>query len=314
MISFLWPWALALLVAVPLLVWLYRKGLRPPAQAVALHPDLALLARAASRSRWRHGPAALYLTACGLALLAVARPALPVPEAHPSAAIILALDSSWSMRADDIQPTRLDAAKAAVHAFLDDVPRNTRVGLVTFGYSANVVSPPTTDHERLRRAVELMTLQRGTAIGDALLASMSALPTLAEREAVGEPESLATIILLSDGQNRGGIDPLEALAEVRRNRITVHTVGVGTTAGSTSPGFGRAFRFDEATLRRIASETDGRYVFVDSASDLHDVYRDLGRALAWRMVPEEATALASLGAAVLLLAGLAWGERRRRVY
>ena len=318
--SFLWPAGLALLALVPLLAWWYLRGLRPPAMAVTLHPDLALIARASEGGRrWRrHLPAAIYLAACALTLFALARPSVPVPEAHPQAAIVLALDSSWSMRATDIEPSRLEAAKQAVYSFLDGVPRNTRVGLVTFGYFASTVSPPTQDHELLRQAVEELTLQRGTAIGEALLASVAALPSLDERQAASDdPKSLATVILLSDGQNRGGIPPFTALEMIVPEQVTVHTVGVGTERGGDNwgPGtFGRGYRFDETTLRRIAADTGGRYVFVDSASALNEVYRDLGSSLVWRMAPEEATGLFSLAAALLLLTGIVTAEWRRRVY
>lgn len=319
--SFLWPWGLALLALMPLLGWWYARSLRPPARAATLHPDLALIARASSGGRrWtRHLPAAIYLGACAFALFALARPSLPVPEAHPQAAIVLALDSSWSMRATDIQPSRLEAAKQAVYSFLDDVPRNTRVGLVTFGYFANTITPPTQDHDLLREAVEELTLQRGTAIGEALLASVEALPGLDEREAASDdPKSLATVILLSDGQNRGGINPFTALEMIVPEEVTVHTVGVGTNRGGGDNwgpgGFRRGYRFDETTLKRIADDTGGRYVFVDSAEDLNDVYRELGSSLVWRMAPEEATGIFSLGAAVLLLTGIVVAESRRRVY
>lgn len=318
--NFLWPWGLTLLAALPLLIWWYRRSLQAPARAATLHPDLALIARANRNGRrWpRHVPAAIYLAACTVALFAVARPSLPVPEAHPQAAIVLALDSSWSMRATDIEPSRLDAAKEAVYSFLDGVPRNTRVGLVTFGYFATTVSPPTEDHELLRQAVEHLSLQRGTAIGDALLESVESLPSLEERQAVvDDPQSLATVILLSDGQNRGGIEPLAALQMITPQEVTVHTVGVGTAMNEHDWAQGNlrpAYRFDEATLRRIAGETGGRYVFVDSASDLQDVYRDLGKGLVWRMALEEATGIFSLAAALLLLTGIVVAEARRRIY
>ena len=318
--SFLWPVGLALLGLLPLAVWWYLRALRPASRAVVLHPDLALIARASARNRrWRrHLPAAIYLSAFGIALFALARPSLPVPEAHPQAAIVLALDSSWSMRATDIEPSRLEAAKEAVYHFLEGVPENTRVGLVTFGYYANTVSPPTSEHELLRQAVEELTLQRGTAIGEALLESVEILPSLDERQAAADdPKSLATVILLSDGQNRGGIHPFEALAMVIPQQVTVHTVGVGTAQGGGDWGPGgmrRGYRFDETTLRRIAEDTGGEYVFVDSAADLSNVYRELGKGLVWRMAPEEATGVFSLAAAILLLGGIVVAESRRKVY
>ncbi|HEX7005031.1 MAG TPA: VWA domain-containing protein [Trueperaceae bacterium] len=319
--SFLWPWGLALLALAPLLIWLYFRSLRSAARAVTMHPDLALIARASETGRrWRrHVPAFIYLGTCTLALFALARPSLPAPEAHPQAAIILALDSSWSMRATDIEPSRLEAAKEAVYSFLDDVPDNIRVGLVTFGYFANTVAPPTRDHDLLREAIEELTLQRGTAIGEALLASVAALPSLEERRAAADdPKDLATVILLSDGQNRGGIDPVTALEMIVPEQVTVHTVGVGTDRGGGGDwgpgGYSRGYRFDESTLRRIAADTGGRYVFVDNASDLNDVYRELGNSLVWRMAPEEATGIFSLAAALLLLLGIVVAESQRRVY
>ncbi len=320
MSAFLWPWALALLLLAPLLVWLYRRGLEPPGASAVLHPDLALVARAgASGRRWRrHLGALLYFGALLLALLALARPTLAIPEANPQAGIMLALDVNLSMEARDIQPNRFEAARDAVRAFVDELPQGTRVGLVTFaGYATQVVSL-TDDHERLLTAVDRLRMDFGTVIGDALIGSVASLPSLAARELTGDdPERLATVILLSDGRNFGGVDPLIALEEAKRQRVTVHTVGVGTLSDGPIPGIPERYwfaaRFDEAMLRTIAEETGGRFVFVDSAGELRDVYRDLGRSLVWRFRREEATAVAALAASLLLLLSLGIGRLRRRV-
>ena len=318
--TFIWPWALLLLLALPLFIWLYRRLLKPPARSVAFHPDLALLKEAgASGRRWRrHAPAVVYLAALTLALVALARPTLKVPEANPQAGIVLALDVSRSMEATDIEPSRFEAARAALRTFVSELPEGARVGLVTFAGYATTVVPLTDDHERLLESVKFLNLGRGTAIGEALLESLGTLPSLETRQNLeDDPSSLATIILLSDGRNRNGVDPLEAVAEVQRQQVKVYTIGVGTSSAGSVPGlpgqFGGAGRFDETTLRTIAETTGGSYVFVDSARQLRDVYNQLSRALVWRFRRDEATALVTLAAAVLLFFSLVWSELRRRV-
>jgi Ca-activated chloride channel homolog len=156
--AFLWPWLLALLLLAPLLVWLYRRGLKPPAESALVHPDLALIAQASlSGRRWlRHLPALLYLAAILVAVVALARPTIAVPEAHPQAGIVLALDISLSMRAADVEPSRIDAAKSALKVFVHDLPKGARAGLVTFAGYATLVVPLTDDHERIVQAVDFV--------------------------------------------------------------------------------------------------------------------------------------------------------------
>lgn len=320
MIGFQWPWMLALLGLLPLLVWLYRRAMKPPAKSVALHPDVALLARAAARRRrWTaHVAAALYLAACGLALAAMSRPTIPVPQVDERSGIVLAIDLSRSMAANDIVPSRFEAARQALKTFVRALPTGAKVGVVAFSSYATTVVPLTSDHQRVLDAVDLLTLGRSTAIGDGIMKAIQDLPSLAEREkGGGDPSRRATIVLLSDGRNRTGVDPLAAAAEARKQHIVVNTVGVGTDQpGRFNRGynqFGAAGRFDERTLRSIASETGGQYVFVDSASRLKSVYRRLGKSVAWSWHKEEASGLAALAAAGLLLMSMLLGQARRRV-
>lgn len=317
---FLWPWALAVLALVPLLVWLYRRNMRPPAKTAALHPDLVLLSSAAKRGSRaaRHWPALFYLVACMFAFVALARPTFAVPEANPQAGIMLALDVSRSMQGMDVEPSRFEAARAAVKTFVQGLPNGTQVGLVTFAGYATQVVPPTDDHERLLEAVDLLRMDFGTVIGDAMIASMRALPDLETRQGMSDdPSSLATIILLTDGRNFGGVEPLVALNRVKEQQITVHTIGVGSATEGDIPGippqYQFAARFDESILRTIAEETNGEYVFVDSAGELKSVYRALSRSLVWRFQREEATAVGALAAALLLCLSVTLGELRRRV-
>jgi Ca-activated chloride channel homolog len=311
---FVWPLLLLAMALLPLAVWRYRAGQRRAARAAVLHTDLPNLRAAATHGRrWaRHLPALLYAIALGVGLLALARPTAPVLEAHPHAGIMLALDVSLSMAATDVAPSRIRAAEEALVAFVHGLPAGVRVGLVTFAGYATTVVPLTDDHARVVGAVGARSLGRGTVIGDALLEALRSFPDLEERRALGgEPASYAMIVLLSDGANRGGVSPALAIRELEAAQVRVHTVGVGSAAVAAQQPFGSAMRFDESTLRMVADRTGGRYAFVDSSEALHDVYRELGRSLAWRVRRDEATGYASLLAGVVLAVslGMAWFRR-----
>ena len=319
---FIWPYLLAVLLALPLLLLVHRRLLKPPARAVLHHPDVDLLAQAAaSGRRWtRRLPALAYFAAVALALVAMARPTMAVPEADPHAGIILALDVSRSMLADDVAPTRIEAARDAMAVFVENLPAGTRIGLVTFAGYASLVVPLTDDHQRVLQAVEVIYLGRGTVIGSALIESLRALPSLEERLALGgDPRSYATIVLLSDGANRGGVSPSVAIQDVIVQQVTVHTIGVGNASSAYNQqydpfgGFGFSMQFDESTLRMIAEQSGGRFAMVESADELNDVYRDLSRALAWRIRRDEATGVAALAAALLLFASVTTAQLRRLV-
>lgn len=318
-VAFQWPWALALLALLPLLGWLYRRGLGSRAEAVVFYPDLLLLSQAGKQSRgyWRHLPALLYGLALLLGIVALARPTLPVPEADPRAGIILALDISRSMQATDILPSRFEAARSAIHQFIRDIPQGARVGLVTFSRSATLVVPLTTNKARLREAVDALQLDLGTAIGEGILESMAALPPLDERKDVQDPKSLATIILLTDGRNMGGADPFEAAALANDQQIRIHTIGAGSATEGPVPGLPEAYQFaahfDEETLKAIAAATGGQYVFVNSASKIREAYKNLGKQLVWKVRQDEVSAEFALGAGLLLMASLLFSEGRRRV-
>jgi len=316
---FMWPWALILLMLLPLLVWWYLKGLRLPSEAVAFYPELALL-RKASRTtqRWyQHLPAGLYLLALLAALLALARPSLMVPQADPRAAVVLAVDISRSMQATDVQPSRFEAARAALRTFIRELPEGTRVALVTFSRDAQLVVPLTTDRRRLLEAVDFLELNLGTAIGDAILESIAALPPLSERADAPDPKSLATIILLTDGRSLAGVDPIEAAYEAARLKIRVHAIGIGRTTEGPVPGlpeqYALAAQFDEEVLKEIARVGEGEYFYVDSASKLKDAYRNLTRQMTWRVRQDEVSALFALLAGGFLMLSLGVAQLRRRV-
>jgi Ca-activated chloride channel homolog len=312
---FVWPWVLLLLFLTPVLVWFYHSARKQPGKSLLLYPNLGLLAKAnAKRRRWQHHlPAVLYLSSALLVVIALARPTIVVPEIDPKAGIVLALDVSRSMRTQDITPNRFEAAREAVREFVRGLPEEARVGLVVFaGYASRVV-PITDDHERVLQAVDLLSMGRGTAIGEAMLESLEAFPTLEEREALGEPERLATIILLSDGRNRNGIDPLEALEQVKAQRVTVHTIGVGNPNANLLPGSEGFSGFNEADLRTIAEETGGQFVFADSASVLNEAYQDFRRTLMWQFGRDEATSFVALAAGLILFISVSMAQLKRRI-
>lgn len=316
---FIWPWALILLLLVPLLVWLYRRSLRPPAESVVLYPDVAMLAWASRQtSNWRqHLSAGLYLLALVMAVVALARPTLPVLQADPRAAVVLAVDISRSMQATDVQPSRFEAARAALRTLIRELPEGMRVALVTFSRNAQLVVPLTTDRDRLLEAVDFLELNLGTAIGDAILESIMALPPLPERAEAPDPKSLATIILLTDGRSLAGVDPVEAAKEAARLQIRVHAIGIGRSSDGPVPGlpeqYALAAQFDEEALKEIARVGDGEYFFVDSAGKLREAYRNLTRQMTWRVRQDEVSALFALLTALFLLMSLGVAQFRRSV-
>lgn len=316
---FIWPWALILLLLVPLLVWLYRRSLRPPAESVVLYPDVAMLAWASRQTSnwWQHLSAGLYLLALVMAVVALARPTLPVLQADPRAAVVLAVDISRSMQATDVQPSRFEAARAALRTFIRELPEGMRVALVTFSRNAQLVVPLTTDRDRLLEAVDFLELNLGTAIGDAILESIMALPPLPERAEAPDPKSLATIILLTDGRSLAGVDPVEAAKEAARLQIRVHAIGIGRSSDGPVPGlpeqYALAAQFDEEALKEIARVGDGEYFFVDSAGKLREAYRNLTRQMTWRVRQDEVSALFALLTALFLLMSLGVAQFRRSV-
>jgi Ca-activated chloride channel homolog len=309
---FIWPWILLFLLLLPILIWLYHRGLKPPAKAVVMYPQVDLLQRIHQGSWRKHLAAGIYLAAFSLAVVALARPTLPVPTVDPQAGIILAMDVSRSMRTQDISPNRFEAARSAIRTFVENLPAGARVGLVTFGGYATVAMPLTDNHDDLLRTVDTLSMIRGTAIGDGLLESLSALPDLETRQASGEdPLRLATIILLSDGRNRNGTDPLEALSQVKAQQVTVHTVGVGSQASNNLEGWSG---FDESTLRKIADDTGGQYFFVDSAEKLEEAYTHLNAVVVKGWKRDEVAALGTLAAAILLCVSLIIRHLQRKVF
>ncbi len=327
-LTFLWPSLLWLLLGIPLAMYAYRGVLKRRRVSAARRAQLETVgAMSASRMR-RTLPPLLWLLGLTAFTLAIARPqaALILPARIET--IILAIDMSGSMRATDLQPTRISAAQTAAKTFVAEQPRHVKIGVVGIAASAAVVQSPTDNREDIVQALERLEPQRGTALGSGLVIALdAALPTARinveefinprpgrkeseprklgdERNAPGS-NTTAAIVLLSDGQSNVGPDPLKAAELAAEFGVRVFTVGMGTPEGTTvsADGWSMRVRLDEDKLKQLARATDGEYFRADSAKDLKRIYSRLSAKLGFeKQQPTEITALfAALGA---LLAGL----------
>ena len=316
-ITFQWPgflWGLALL---PLLAAVYLWVLRRRARIPVRFPRVEMLAAAVGhrRSAWRHIPAALFLVGLAILTAAIARPVVPMALPSDRSAIMLSLDESGSMLSQDVAPSRLEAAKAAAKTFVAALPGRTRIGLVTFAGYATLHMLPTTDHEGLQAVIDAISVRHRTAIGDGLMEAAAALPGRVRPMPGGTlpplppgPRPPGFVVLLSDGQNNAGMDPLDAADIARREEVTVYTVGIGVPISENRFVIGGPL--DEDILRRVAHRTGGEYFHPTSGAALRDVYKKLARSVAWVSQPVEATAIASGLAAIILVLGFAVGFLR----
>jgi Ca-activated chloride channel family protein len=343
--QFLWPQFLWLLLALPLLVGLYVLLLRRKKKMAVRYASLSIVKEAmgAGSQIRRHIPPALFLLAITALLLAAARPVAVVTLPSNQQTIILAMDVSGSMRATDVQPNRLVAAQNAAKAFLSELPRHVKVGVVAFAGSAQVAQLPTVNREDLVTAIDRFQLQRATATGNAIVISLATLfPDAgieleslqvgrdrqrgfaidAERKpkkdfvpvAPGSYPS-AAIIMLTDGQRTTGVDPIEAAKMAADRGVRVYTVGIGTVDGETIgfEGWSMRVRLDEETLKAIANKTSAEYFYAGTAQDLRKVYETLSSRLTVEKKETEISALFAMAAAALALlsAGLSlvWFNR-----
>jgi Ca-activated chloride channel homolog len=331
--TFMWPTLLWLLLAVPLLVAVYMWLLRRKKKASLRFASLSIIREAmdAGPSFRRHIPPILFLLAITMMLLAASRPFAVVTLPMQQETIMLAMDVSGSMRATDVLPTRMVAAQNAAKAFLAELPRNIKVGIVAFAGSAQVAQIPTLNREDLVSAIDRFQLQRGTAIGNGIVMSLATIFPDAgidltqlqygQRQrgvAIDEKPkekkeftpvapgsySSAAIILLTDGQRTTGVDSLEAAKMASERGVRVYTVGVGTTNGETIgfEGWSMRVKLDEETLKAIASKTQADYFYAGTAADLKKVYETLSSRLTVEKKETEISGLLALVAAALAIA------------
>ena len=357
--TFVWPLALLSLLIVPVLLGMYWWSQRRRRKQAVRYSSVALLRSVLpKRKRWqRHLPIALLLAALVALGISAGRPHVvrEVPIARTS--IILALDVSRSMCSTDVKPNRLAVAQEAARAFVEKQPQGVRMGLVVFSGFAELTVPPTTDRKTLVDAIDGLTTGHGTAIGSAMLKGLDAIaeanPNVA---AVGDapetepPPSGSTpssppvngfvpdiIVLLTDGANNRGIEPLDAVPYAVERRVRVYPIGFGTAKpsppsctrqqlggdvfdaggfGGGGGGFGgfggrRGFLVaDEPTLKAVAKQTGGTYHGAKDADQLSKVFANLPKEVATQKQPTEITwmlaALGALLAAAAVAASMRW--------
>jgi Ca-activated chloride channel family protein len=375
--SLTWPLALLSLLVIPVLLGAHVWQLRRKKRGAVRFSNVALIKAAMpKRPSWRrHVPVALLLTALGSLGVAMARPqaSMKVPIARTS--IILAMDVSRSMCATDVEPNRFSVSQDAARLFVEQQPKGTRIGLVAFAGFAELVVPPTTDKQQLVEAIDGFTTARGTAIGAATLKSIDALASVnpdvspigadvmagadlgfdpttgADLPAVSTPPVDADreyvpdiVVLLTDGANTRGIEPLDAAEQAAQRGVRVYTIGFGTTnptdmvctpqqlgagafddsafggmggvgggIGALPPGARRQFLvIDEPTLRQVAAMTGGEFYRAEDADQLRTVFDELPRDVALQERDVEISVGFAVAGALLALTAIVLSLRWNR--
>lgn len=327
--TFQWPDILWLLLLIPLLVLFYVLAQRRRSAYAVRYASLSLVKEALGKGPGirRHIPPALFLIALTTMILGLARPEATVTMLKREGTVILVLDVSGSMMADDLQPTRMEAAKDAAKRFVERQPQGVRLGVVSFTDNASIVQTPTTDKNPVLGAVNRLQPQRGTAVGRGLVTALDAifesnLASLIETP----PNSRATpaplppaqkpppgeyapaiIVLLTDGESNVGPDPVDVAKLAADRGVRVYTIGLGSPEGTLLRIQGRAVRtrLDDSSLRHIAEMTDGDYYRASTESDLRSIYDRLGATNVLRTEQQEITFIFTAAAVVIsLLAGL----------
>jgi Ca-activated chloride channel homolog len=313
--SFQWPLVLLCLLAIPLLAFLYVVLQRRRTRYAVRFTNLDLLANVVSETpSWRrHVPAVLMLLATALLIVALARPRVDVSSTREQGAIMLATDTSGSMTATDVKPNRMTAARNAAKQFVTKIPKQVRLGLVTFDQAARLLVNPTTDRSQVNQALDAVQAQGGTAMGDALSVSVRALQSAFGPKGLktkpGQKRAPAQVVLLSDGKNTtGATDPMGVAQTAKRLGIRINTVALGTPTGTVQVqdnlGFTQTIQVppDRPTLKQIAETTGGRFFSAPDAKKLGQIYKDLGSKVKAKPVKKEVTFVPAAAAIVIMLA------------
>jgi Ca-activated chloride channel homolog len=289
--SFLAPTWLWLLVPVALLAAGYIVLQFRKRRYAVRFTNVALLDKVAPRRPgWRrHLPAGLFVMAMVVLVIGAARPATEVEVPRERATIVLTIDTSLSMDADDVEPNRIEAAKQAAVAFLDRLPRTINVGLVSFHGIARVDVPPTTDRARVRSAILGLDLGEGTAIGEAIFASLDTLENVPEPADAEEPVP-GRIVLLSDGETTVGRSNQEAVDAAIEGEIPVSTIAFGTQTGEIQIDGERVpVAVNEQALEDIADRTSGSFYTAVTEAELTEVYEDIGSSIGFVREEQDVT-------------------------
>lgn len=323
--TFIWPVMLFLLIVLPLLVVLYIVLQQQRRWMAERFGSTGTAGAAANRKLGlkRHIPSAIFLVALAILIVALARPQGTVSLPRLEGTVVLAFDVSGSMAADDLKPTRMEAAKAAAKEFVAKQPSSVMIGVVSFSDTGFTTQPPTNDQNAVLTAIDRLTVQKGTSVARGIEASLNVIQaatnpdlTLSVKDPnveVPSPTPVpngdyqpAVIVLLTDGENNQDPDPLEFAQMAEDRGIRIYTVGIGSTEGATlhMDGFTITSRLDEQSLQNISQLTGGTYYNAENEDQLNKIYDNLDPELIMRTQDIEVTALfAGAGILVMLLGG-----------
>ena len=306
--SFAWPLMLLTLLAVPLAVAGYVRLERRRERQAAIFASPALVPNLVGRrpGRLRHLPPALALLALAALATGLARPHATLSVDQEQATVVLAMDTSKSMVAEDVPPSRLAVAKQVVGSFLKNLPKDYRVGMVSFAQSAQTVLPATANRTAAQTALRSLRTGDGTALGEGIARAVQVAQRVPAEKGKKPP---ASILVLSDGaQTQGVLEPIEAARSAKKLKIPVYTVAFGTAQGVVEVvddnGFTQRVTVppDAPTLRRVARATGGRFYAAPDGDALKAVYEELGSRVGQVKQDREITAAFAAGGAFLLLA------------
>ena len=320
--SFIWSSLLYFLLIVPLLLLLYFRAQRRRREFAARYGSLGVVKDQTNR---RHIPVLVFLVAITILIVSIARPQATVSVPKLEGTVILTFDVSGSMAADDLKPTRMEAAKAAASEFVEKQPSNISIGVVAFSDGGISIQSPTTDRAETLETIYRLVPRRGTSLGNGILVSLNTIivsagdPPILNTNSLSDPSSppvtdsvpqgwypSSVIVLLSDGENNESPDPILVADVAADLGVRVYTIGIGSTAGATLEveGFTVFSQLDESLLQEISGITGGVYYNAANEEDLVRIYRDLEPKLSIKSEEIEVTSLfAGAGFLLFLVAG-----------
>jgi Ca-activated chloride channel family protein len=320
--TFIWPIMLWLLIILPLFSLLYMGLQQRRRRMVAKYGTLGLVQAPGGQTVGyrRHVPSLLYLTGLGILIVSLARPEAVVSLPRIQGTVILVFDVSGSMAANDVKPTRIEAAKITAQKFVDSQPDGVLVGVVAFSDSGLSVQVPTNDKTAVMAAITQLTPARGTSLANGIYAALTTIDTTGKtpdthyyNNVTPEPTATPTpvppgvyspaiIVLVSDGENTQNPDPLLAAQAAADRGVRIYSIGIGTAAGAdlSIDGFMVHTQLDQGMLQQISQITSGTYYNAQSEQDLDKIYNNIRPQLVVKPEKMEVTSLFA-GASILVL-------------
>jgi Ca-activated chloride channel family protein len=319
--TFIWPWMLYSLILIPLFIGVYFYIQQKRQRSAASYGTLGIAQDAGGRPLGprRHVPQAFFLVWLAILLFSLSRPQTVVNLPKVGGTVILAFDVSGSMAADDLKPTRMEAAKTAARDFVSKQPLSVQIGVVAFSDSGFSVQAPTDDQSAILASINRLTPQRGTSLARGILASLDAIsastnpgpllysslaltPTPTPTPVPQGTYTSTVIVLLTDGENNESPDPFAAAQTAANRGVRIDTVGIGSPEGTTLHinGFTVHTQLDEATLQQISQLTGGTYYNAQSTQDLRKIYGNLNPRLVIEPQKTEVTSVLA-GASILIM-------------